>query len=167
LQVEAGGPAWYHPGRSGTIRLGPLVLGAFGEFHPRTLEALDVSGALAGFEVFIDAVPEGKRKPTRTKPKLTLSPFQAVRRDFAFIVDRSVEAAALVKAASGADKALIAGVAVFDLYEGAGVGEGRKSLALEVTIQPVERTLAETDFEALSRKIVDAVAKATGGVLRA
>lgn len=166
LQVEAGGPAWYHPGRSGTIRLGPLMLGTFGEFHPHTLEALDVSGALAGFEVFIDAVPEAKRKPTRTKPKLALSPFQAVRRDFAFIVDRSVEAAAVMKAASGADKALIAGVSVFDLYEGAGVGEGRKSLALEITIQPVERTLAETDFEALSRKIVDAVAKATGGVLR-
>jgi len=166
LQISAGGPAWYHPGRSGTIRLGPAVLGWFGEFHPKTLAALDVGGALAGFEVLIDAVPEAKRKPTRTKPKLTLSPFQAVRRDFAFVVDRAVEAAAVMRAVAGADKALIAGVSVFDLYEGPGIGAGKKSLALEVTIQPAERTLTDDDFEALAGRIVAAVAKATGGVLR-
>ena len=166
LQIEAGGPVWLHPGRSGTIRLGPTVLGSFGEFHPKTLEALDVSGPLAGFEVFIDAIPESKRKPTRTKPKLTLSPFQAVTRDFAFVVDRSVEAGAVMKAVAGADKALIAEVGVFDLYEGPGVGEGKKSLALEVTVQPTDKTLNDEDFAALSTKIVAAVAKATGGVLR-
>jgi phenylalanyl-tRNA synthetase beta chain len=166
LQIDAGGPAWMHPGRSGTIRLGPTVLGSFGEFHPKTLEALDVSGPLAGFEVFVDTVPEGKRKATRTKPKLTLSPFQAVSRDFAFVVDRNVEAGSVMKAVAGADKALIADVAVFDLYEGPGVGEGKKSLALEVTIQPTDKTLADEDFEVLSKKIVAAVAKATGGVLR-
>ena len=93
LQIEAGGPAWYHPGRSGTIKLGPkMVLGHFGEFHPKTLEALDVSGPLCGFEVFVDAMPEPKAKPTRTKPKLELSAFQAVKRDFAFVVDKAVEA---------------------------------------------------------------------------
>ncbi|WP_421927949.1 phenylalanine--tRNA ligase subunit beta [Neoaquamicrobium sediminum] len=167
LQVEAGGPAWYHPGRSGTIKLGPkVVLGTFGEFHPKTLEALDVSGPLCGFEVFIDAVPEPKAKATRTKPRLDLSPFQAVRRDFAFVVDKGVEAAALTRAASAADKKLITGVRVFDIFEGPSLGADKKSVAIEVAIQPVERTLTDEDFEALAGRIVENVAKQTGGVLR-
>lgn len=168
VQFEAGGPAWYHPGRSGTIKLGPkIVLGTFGEFHPKTLDALDVSGPLCGFEIYIDAMPEPKRKATRTKPALELSPFQAVKRDFAFVVDRTVEAAAIVRAASGADRKLVTAVNVFDVFEGASVGEGRKSVAIEVTIQPVERTLTDEDFEALTSRIVANVAKTTGGVLRA
>lgn len=167
LQVEAGGPDWYHPGRSGTVKLGPkTVLGTFGEFHPKTLEALDVSGPLAGFEVFIDAIPEPKAKPTRTKPRLDLSPFQAVKRDFAFVVDRAVEAATLTRAAVAADKKLITGVRVFDVFEGAAIGEGKKSVALEVSIQPVERTLTDEDFEALAGRVVENVKKQTGGVLR-
>ena len=167
LQIEAGGPAWYHPGRSGTIKLGPkVVLGTFGEFHPKTLEALDVSGPLCGFEVFIDAIPEAKAKPTRTKPKLELSPFQAVRRDFAFVVDKAVEVASLTRAAGSVDKKLITDVRVFDIFEGASVGADKKSVAIEVAIQPQERTLTDEDFEALARKIVDNVAKQTGGVLR-
>lgn len=167
LQVEAGGPGWYHPGRSGTVKLGPkVVLATFGEFHPRTLEALDVSGPLCGFEVFIDAIPEPKAKPTRTKPRLDLSPFQAVKRDFAFVVDRGVEAGALMRAAAAADRKLITGVRVFDVFEGAALGEDRKSIAIEVAIQPVERTLTDEDFEALAARIVDNVAKQTGGVLR-
>ncbi|MBD0413144.1 phenylalanine--tRNA ligase subunit beta [Oryzicola mucosus] len=167
LQVEAGGPSWYHPGRSGTIKLGPkVVLGTFGEFHPSTLEALDVSGALCGFEIFIDAVPEAKAKPTRTKPKLELSPFQMVKRDFAFVVDRDVEAGTLVKAASSADKKLITGVSVFDVFSGASLGEGKKSIAIEVSIQPVDKTLTDQDFEALAGRIVDNVKKQTGGMLR-
>ena len=167
LQVEAGGPSWYHPGRSGTIKLGPkVVLATFGEFHPKTLAALDVSGPLCGFEVFIDAIPEAKAKPTRTKPRLDLSPFQAVKRDFAFVVDKDVEAAALMRAASAADRKLVTGVRVFDVFEGAALGEGRKSVAIEVAIQPLERTLTDEDFEALAAKIVDNVAKQTGGALR-
>jgi phenylalanyl-tRNA synthetase beta chain len=167
LQVEAGAPGWYHPGRSGVIKLGPkVVLGTFGEFHPRTLEALDVSGPLCGFEVWVDAIPEPKAKPTRTKPRLDLSPFQAVRRDFAFVVDKGVEAQALTKAALAADKKLVTGVRVFDVFEGASLGEGKKSIAIEVAIQPVERTLADEDFEALATRIVENVAKQTGGVLR-
>lgn len=167
LQVEAGGPAWYHPGRSGTIKLGPkVVLGTFGEFHPKTLEALDVSGPLCGFEVFIDAVPEPKAKATRTKPRLDLSPFQAVRRDFAFVVDKGVEAAALTRAAGAADRKLITGVRVFDIFEGPSLGADKKSVAIEVAIQPVERTLTDEDFEALAGRIVENVAKQTGGVLR-
>jgi len=167
LQVEAGGPGWYHPGRSGTVKLGPkVVLATFGEFHPRTLAELDVSGPLCGFEVFVDAIPEPKAKPTRTRPRLDLSPFQAVRRDFAFVVDRTVEAAALMRAAAAADRKLITGVRVFDVFEGAALGEDRKSIAIEVAIQPAERTLTDEDFEALGARIVDNVAKQTGGVLR-
>ncbi len=167
LQIEAGGPDWYHPGRSGTIKLGPkVVLGTFGEFHPKVLEALDVSGPLCGFEIFVDAVPEPKQKPTRTKPRLDLSNFQAVRRDFAFVVDRDVEAGSLVKAAASADKKLVTGVSVFDVFEGASIGEGKKSIAIEVAIQPVDKTLTDEDFEALAGRIVENVKKQTGGVLR-
>jgi phenylalanyl-tRNA synthetase beta chain len=169
LQIEAGGPEWYHPGRSGTIKLGPkTVLATFGEFHPATLEALDVSAQapLCGFEVFVDAVPEGKRKATRTKPALTLSPFQAVRRDFAFVVARDVASADIVKAAAGADKKLITGVQVFDLFEGPSLGADRKSVAIEVTLQPAERTLTDDDLDAIAGRIVANVAKSTGGVLR-
>jgi len=168
VQVEAGAPAWYHPGRSGTIKMGPkVVLGYFGEFHPKTLGSLDVSGALCGFEVYLDAMPEPKKKATRTKPGLELSPFQVVKRDFAFVVDSQVEAGAIIKAASSADRKLITGVNVFDVFEGASLGEGRKSVAIEVLIQPVDKTLTDEDFEALTAKIVGNVEKTTGGVLRA
>jgi phenylalanyl-tRNA synthetase beta chain len=168
LQIEAGGPAWYHPGRSGAIKLGPkTVLGTFGEFHPKTLEVLDVSGPLAGFEVFVDAIPEPKAKPTRTKPRLDLSNFQAVKRDFAFVVDKAVEAGSLVRAAASADKKLITGVNVFDVFEGAALGADKKSIAIEVSIQPVDKTLTDEDFEALAGRIVENVKKQTGGVLRA
>jgi phenylalanyl-tRNA synthetase beta chain len=167
LQIEPGAPGWYHPGRSGLIKLGPkVVLGHFGEFHPATLEGLDVSGPLCGFEVFLDAVPEPKARATRTKPRLELSPFQAVKRDFAFVVDRKVEAGALARAAAAADRKLITGVCVFDVFEGAALGAGRKSVAVEVSIQPQERTLTDEDFEALARRIVDNVGKQTGGQLR-
>jgi phenylalanyl-tRNA synthetase beta chain len=167
LQIETAAPGWYHPGRSGLIKLGPkTVLGHFGEFHPRTLQALDVANPLCGFEVYIDAIPEPKAKPTRTKPKLDLSPFQVVKRDFAFVVDRSVEAGTLTRAAAAADRKLIAGVSVFDVFEGAALGEAKKSIAIEVSIQPVDKTLTDEDFEALAARIVDNVAKQTGGVLR-
>ncbi len=167
LQMEVPGPGWYHPGRSGFIKLGPkTVLGHFGEFHPKTLEGLDVSGPLAGFEVFIDAIPEPKTKPTRTKPKLELSAFQAVKRDFAFVVEKSVQAGSLTKAALAADRKLITNVSVFDVFDGASIGEGKKSIAIEVSIQPMEKTLTDEDFEALAARIVENVKKQTGGVLR-
>ncbi|WP_322417507.1 phenylalanine--tRNA ligase subunit beta [Mesorhizobium huakuii] len=167
LQIEAGGPAWYHPGRSGTIKLGPkTVLGTFGEFHPKTMEGLDVSGPLCGFEVFVDAVPEPKAKPTKTKPKLELSAFQAVKRDFAFVVDKAIEAGTLVRAALAADKKLITAVSVFDIFEGASLRADKKSIAIEVSIQPVEKTLTDEDFEALAKRVVENVGKQTGGVLR-
>jgi phenylalanyl-tRNA synthetase beta chain len=168
LQVEAGASAWYHPGRSGRLKLGPKVtLAEFGEFHPRVLKKMRLSGAHGGFEVFLDALPEGKRKATRTKPVLELSPFQPVRRDFAFVVEAEVEALKLVRAAEGADRKLVSSVSVFDVFTGASLGEGRKSIAIEVTLKPAERTLTDEDLDAVSQKIVAAVAKATGGTLRA
>ncbi len=167
LQIETGAPSWYHPGRSGVIKLGPkVVLGHFGEFHPTALEVLDASGPLCGFEVFVGAIPEPKAKPTRTKPKLELSAFQAVKRDFAFVVDKAVEAGTLTRAALAADKKLITGVSVFDVFEGAALGAGKKSIAIEISIQPVEKTLTDEDFEALAKRVVENVAKQTGGVLR-
>jgi phenylalanyl-tRNA synthetase beta chain len=167
LQVAGGAPAWYHPGRSGTIRQGPkTVLAAFGELHPATLETLGADGPLVGFETFLDEIPEAQRKPTRTKPRLDLSPLQPVRRDFAFVVDAKTEAAALVRAAQGADKKLVAGVNVFDLFAGVALGDGKKSLAIEVTLQPADKTLTEEEIEAACRRIVEAVGRATGGALR-
>ncbi|MEX0590192.1 MAG: phenylalanine--tRNA ligase subunit beta [Xanthobacteraceae bacterium] len=168
LQIVPGGPAWLHPGRSGTIQLGPkLVLGWFGELHPATLDALDVEGPLAMSEVILDRVPEQKARPTRTKPKLELSPFQPVTRDFAFVVDRTVTADQIVRAAEGADKNLVAAVEVFDLYEGKGIDAGKKSIAIAVTIQPREKTLTDAEIETVAGMIVAEVNKRTGATLRA
>jgi len=168
LQVVPGGPAWFHPGRSGTIQIGPQnVLGHFGELHPSALEALDAEGPLVGFEVILERIPEPKAKPTRAKPALELSPFQPVERDFAFVVERNVKAADIVRAAQSADRKLVAGVSVFDVYEGKGIEPGKKSIAIAVTIQPRERTMTDAEIEALAAKIVAEVGKRTGGVLRA
>ncbi|MFQ5785617.1 MAG: phenylalanine--tRNA ligase subunit beta [Alphaproteobacteria bacterium] len=166
-QVSADAPAWYHPGRSGAVRLGPKVLGHFGELDPRVLAALDVAGPLAACEVFLDAIPAPKAKPTKARPPLELSPFQPVVRDFAFVVDDAVRAGDLVRAVRGADKALISEVQVFDAYQGSELGAGKRSLAVAVTLQPTERTLTDAEIEAVAAKIVAAVAKATGGSLRA
>jgi phenylalanyl-tRNA synthetase beta chain len=168
LQVVPGGPAWLHPGRSGTIQIGPQnVLGYFGELHPSTLEAIDAQGPLVGFEVILERIPEPKAKGTRAKPALELSPFQPVERDFAFVVERSVKATDIVRAAQGADRKLISAVTVFDLYEGTGIEPGKKSIAIAVTIQPRDKTMTDAEIEALAGKIVAEVGKRTGGVLRA
>ena len=168
LQIMPGGPAWYHPGRSGTIQIGPQnVLGHFGELHPSALEALDADGPLVAFEVILERIPEPKAKPTRAKPALELSPFQPVERDFAFVVERSVKAADIVRAAQSADRKLITGITVFDVYEGAGIEPGKKSIAIAVTLQPREKTMTDAEIDALAAKIVAEVGKKTGGVLRA
>ena len=168
LQIVPGGANWLHPGRSGTIQIGPQnVLGYFGELHPRTLEALGADGPLIAFEVILDRIPEAKQKPTRAKPVLELSAFQPVSRDFAFIVDRSVKAGDIVRAAQGVDKKLITGVTVFDVYEGKGIDDGKKSVAIAVTIQPREKTLTDQEIDAVAAKIVAEVTKKTGGTLRA
>ena len=168
MQVVPGGPAWFHPGRSGTIQIGPQnVLGYFGELHPRALEALDAEGPLVAFEVILERIPEAKAKATRAKAVLELSPFQPVTRDFAFVVDRAVKAADIVRAAQNVDRKLIAGVSVFDVYEGQGIEAGKKSVAIAVTIQPREKTMTDQEIDALGAKIVAEVSKRTGGVLRA
>ncbi len=166
LQVATDAPSWYHPGRSGTLKLGNKPVAWFGEVHPRVLKAMDVAGPLVAFEVLLDAIPQPKAKPTKARPLLKASPFQPVERDFAFVLDRTVPAASLVKAARDADKQLIADVQVFDLFEGPSLGEGRKSLAISVTLQPTEKTLTDAEIEAVGQKIVAAVTKATGGSLR-
>ncbi len=167
LQVVPGGPAWFHPGRSGTIQIGPQnILGWFGELHPRALEALKADGPLVGFEVILEKIPEPKVKATRAKPLLELSPFQPVTRDFAFVVDTGVKAADIVRAAQNVDRKLIANVTVFDVYEGTGIEPGKKSIAIAVTMQPREKTMTDQEIDALGAKIVAEVTKKTGGVLR-
>jgi phenylalanyl-tRNA synthetase beta chain len=167
LQIVAGGPAWFHPGRSGTLQFGPKnVVGAFGEVHPKVLKALDLKGPLVAFELNLDALPPPKAKPTKMKPKLTLPDFQPLTRDFAFVVGRDVAAGDIVKAAQGAERQLIVGVDVFDIYEGTGIDPDKKSVAIAVTLQPTEKTLTDVEIEAVSAKIVGEVSKKTGAVLR-
>jgi len=167
IEVAPEAPAWYHPGHSGVIRLGPdKVLARFGEIHPRTLLDMDVTGPIAAFEIVFDDLPQPKKRQSSAKPHLELSPFQPVERDFAFVVDAGVAAARVLNAARGADKALIADVRLFDVFEGGNLGEGKKSLAISVTLQPTEKTLTDPEIEAIAKKIVASVEKATGGVLR-
>ncbi|TCT05662.1 phenylalanine--tRNA ligase subunit beta [Aquabacter spiritensis] len=167
LQVTADAPDWYHPGRSGSFRLGPNVIGTFGEIHPAILEALDATGPLVAFELILDRIPEPKAKPTKVKPPLDLSAFQPVRRDFAFVVGQEVGAADILRAAMGVDRKLIADATVFDLYQGPGIAAEKKSVAIEVVLQPRERTLTDAEIEAVAAKVVAEVAKKTGATLRA
>jgi phenylalanyl-tRNA synthetase beta chain len=159
-------PDWYHPGRSGALKLGDRVMAYFGELHPEIVAEADLKGPVAAFEVFLDAPPLPKAKATKARSKLVLSPFQPVERDFAFLVEAGVEADKLVRAARNADKALITAARVFDVYAGKGVPEGKKSLAIAVTLQPMERTLTDAEIEAVCNKIVAQVTKVTGAVLR-
>jgi phenylalanyl-tRNA synthetase beta chain len=167
VQIARGAPDWFHPGRSGVIRLGPKnLLGYFGELHPQTLKAMDLDGPAAAFELFLDSIPASRRKGS-AKPPLDATDLQPVRRDFAFVLAADVLAGDVLRAAQSADKALIANVAVFDIFEGPGLGEGKKSLAIEVTLQPREKTLTDEDIEAVSSRIVAEVKKTTGGEIRA
>ncbi|MGE0751561.1 MAG: phenylalanine--tRNA ligase subunit beta [Variibacter sp.] len=167
LQVVPGGPAWLHPGRSGTIQIGPQnVLGYFGEMHPAALDKLGAEGPMVAFEVILDRIPEPKAKPTRAKPPLELSPFQPVERDFAFVVDRAVKAGDIVRAAQNSDRKAVTAVTVFDVYEGQGIDPDKKSVAIAVRLQPRERTMTDEEIDAIGAKIVAEVTKRTGGVLR-
>jgi phenylalanyl-tRNA synthetase beta chain len=167
LQVVAGGPSFLHPGRSGTLQFGPKnIIGWFGEFHPRVLAALDVGGPVCGFEIILDAIPAPKAKPTKVKPKLDMSDLMPLERDFAFIVDVTVQAGDILKAAQTADRALITGANVFDIYQGTGIPEGKKSVAISVTLQPREKTLTDTEIESVMQKIIAEVTKKTGASLR-
>ncbi len=166
-QIAADAPSWFHPGKSGVLRLGPkVILAHFGEIHPRTLRVLDTTGPIAGFEVFLDAVPQSRQKASRSRGALDASDLMPVTRDFAFVVDQDVAADDLMRAARGADKALISGVSLFDVYEGEHVGEGKKSLAIEVTLTPRDKTLTDEEIDTVAAKVMTQVEKATGGKLR-
>ncbi len=163
-------PAWFHPGRSAVLSLGPKnPLAAFGELHPKVLKALDIKGPAVAFTLFPEAAPEPRSKGT-ARPALTISDLQPVERDFAFVVDAGVEVDKIVKAAQGADKKLITAVSVFDIFAGekaaAQMGEGKKSVAISVRLEPTTATLTDKEIEAVAEKVVATVAKATGGVLR-
>jgi phenylalanyl-tRNA synthetase beta chain len=168
LQVVQGqNSPWWHPGRSARLQLGPkTIVAEFGELHPRILKELDADGPMLAFEVILDAIPEPMRKATKTKTALELSPLMPLSRDFAFLVSAETPAGEVVRPILGADKALIADARVFDVYQGQGGPEGMKSVAVEVTVQPREKTLTDPEIEALSARIVAAAEKAVGAKLR-
>ena len=168
LQTFRAAPGWYHPGRSGALGFGPkAILAYFGEINPRVLKAMDAKGPAVGFEIFLDALPAAKPGKGAARPLLKLSAFQPLSRDFAFVVDDTVAADAIARAILAADKDLIVAANVFDVFAGHGLPEGKKSVAVGVTLQPADKTLTDAEIEAVAAKIVAAVAKATGAVLRA
>jgi phenylalanyl-tRNA synthetase beta chain len=164
LVMTQDAPRFYHPGRSALVRRGPkTVLGSFGELHPRVLTTLDLAGPVVAFQLNLDAIGE-PRPRRRAAPELP--PFQSSRRDFAFLVDEAVAADTLLRAARSADRALIAGVSVFDVYQGDHLPPGKKSIAIEVLFQPRDHTLTEVEIEAATSQVIAAVTKATGATLR-
>ncbi len=166
-QITRDAPAWFHPGRSATLRLGPkLVLAHFGDLHPSTLKMLDVTGSASAFEVFVSDLPAEKRRASRARAPLDSNDLNPLTRDFAFIVDEKIAAADVVKAALSVDKVLVRDVGVFDIYQGTGVPEGKKSLAIAVTMQPKGTTLTDAEIDALASRIVAEVKRTTGGEIR-
>jgi phenylalanyl-tRNA synthetase beta chain len=165
-QITREAPSWYHPGRSGAIRLGNNVVAYFGELHPGVLKSLDMKDTVVGFEVFIESVPEPKKKNGTAFPLVELSQFMPVRRDFAFIVDQATDADLIARTIKLTDRELISDVTIFDVYAGKGVVPGKKSIAVAVTLQPKDRTLTDADIESISKKIVDAVSAKAGATLR-
>jgi len=165
-QATPDAPDWYHPGRSGALRLGKNVLAWFGEIHPRILDALDVRGPIAAFEIFLEAIPVPKASASKSRALLKVSAFQPVNRDFAFVVDENVPASKLIGAVRAADKNLVTNVGVFDVFTGATIGVDKKSVALSVTLQPVQATMTDAEIDEVAARIVANVEKQTGGVLR-
>ncbi|MEP3247793.1 MAG: phenylalanine--tRNA ligase subunit beta [Sneathiella sp.] len=166
-QVVTGAPDWYHPGRSGVIQLGPKNrLAVFGELHPSVLEAMKVKGPIVGFELYLDNIPKPKGASKTAKEPLKVSDYQAVERDFAFLMEADVPADKVLKAAKGADKKLIADAVIFDIYEGDKVEEGKKSVALSIRLEPMSGTLTDDEIDAVSAKVVQNVEKTSGGLLR-
>lgn len=164
LQVSRDAPSYYHPGRSGALRLGANVLAYFGEIHPAVLDDMGVKGPVTAFEAFLNNAPAPKKKGS-AKPLLVLSAFQPVQRDFAFLVDDKIEAESIIKAARSPDK-MIETVEIFDIYKGKGVEDGKKSVAINVIIQPKDKTLSDAEIESISKKIVEAVTSKCGASLR-
>jgi len=166
LMVMRNAPEWFHPGRSAVLSLGPKnPLAVFGELHPKILKEMGIKGAAVAFTLFPDNVPFKKAK-TKARPALLLNDLQPVERDFAFLVDSSLEIEKLIKAARNADKKLISDISVFDIFEGKNT-DGKKSVAITVRLQPVNATLTDKEIEAVSDRIIASVTKITGGELRA
>ena len=166
-QVVAEAPAWYHPGRSGVIRLGPKnIMAYFGEIHPSILKKLDVKGPIVGFEIMMDNIPLPRSKNGNSRGPLKASDFQAVERDFAFVVDKDLPSENIIKIISSVNKKLIDNISVFDVYEGTGIEEGKKSIAVNVRLQPFDRTLTDDEIESFRTKVIETVSKKTGGTLR-
>lgn len=165
VQIVREAPAWYHPGRSGAVKIGKTVLAYFGELHPKILKAMDVKTTVCACEVFLDRLPPAKKKNGKGVKTLKLSAFTPIFRDLAFLVDRKVDADKIVSAAKSTDKVLITDVSVFDLYEGEALGD-KKSVAIQLTIQPVEKTMTDEEIESVCRRVVGAVGVATGATLR-
>ncbi|MEE2699463.1 MAG: phenylalanine--tRNA ligase subunit beta [Pseudomonadota bacterium] len=167
VEAIAEAPSWYHPGHSGLLRLGPKqVIAHFGEIHPGVLQEFGVKGIVYGFEVFLDSLPVKKDKKSKARPHIELSQYQAVKRDFAFVVDEDVTAEQALRAVRGADKKLITDVSLFDVFRGGELDVGKKSLAVTVVFQPKDKTLTDAEIDSLAEKIVVNVKKITGGLLR-
>jgi phenylalanyl-tRNA synthetase beta chain len=163
LQIVNSAPAWFHPGRSGTLQMGPQNrIAHFGEIHPKVLAEMDVKGPVVAFEIILNLIPAPRQKGT-ARPALQVSGLMSVSRDFAFVVDDKVQAAELVKAARGVDKVMVTEAQVFDVFR---LADGKTSLALEVILQPKDKTFTDEEIEAVAAKIVAAVGKATGATLR-
>lgn len=165
-QVTKDAPAYYHPGRSGSLRLGKNVLAYFGELHPAVLKAFDIKGRVMAFEVYLDNIPLPRTSNGKSKKKLELSMLQAVDKDLAFVVDKTVAAANIAAAAKNADREHISDVRIFDVYEGANLPEGKKSVALGLTFQPKEKTFTDAELDGLMKKVILEVGKKTDAVLR-
>jgi phenylalanyl-tRNA synthetase beta chain len=167
LQLASPGPDWLHPGRSGFFQFGPKnVIGAFGEIHPALLELFDLAGPVVAFELILNEIPAPKARPSKAKPKLELSEFMPLQRDFAFLCEESVKAQDLIRAVQGAERNLLTSVDIFDVYQGKGVPEGHKSVAISVQLQPRDKTLTETEIDSIAAKIITEVNKKTGATLR-
>ncbi|WP_417484555.1 phenylalanine--tRNA ligase subunit beta [Maricaulis salignorans] len=168
LQVAPEARDWWHPGRSGVLRQGPKnVMAEFGEIHPRVLKALGIDGRVLAFEIVLDAIPQPRKSSgLKARTQLDRADLTPVKRDFAFLVDKTIAADSLIRAAKGADKALITDVRVFDVYDGKGVPEGQTSLAIEVVLQPRDKTLTDEEIDTVAAKVIAKVSGATGGTLR-
>ena len=164
--VYKNAPSWYHPGRSGSLQLGKNKLAVFGEIHPRVLKAFDIKTPVVACEVYMDALPPVKQRENKMQKMLQKSSYQAVTRDFAFVMDKNVEAQKLLSSIQNVDKNLIQSVSVFDVYEGEHLPEGKKQIAVQVVIQSMDKTLTDPEIEGLSQQILICVAKNTGAELR-
>lgn len=164
VQIREDAPSWYHPGRSGSLCLGKNVLGYFGEIHPAILEACDASGPMVACELFLANIPASRKNGTEKK-LLLMEPLQPVHRDFAFVMDENIDGTKLISAIIKAEKKLITDVTIFDVYQGKGVPDGQKSVALSVALQPKGKALTEAELEGFAAKVTQAAQK-VGATLR-